>query len=476
MSIDDLYLVLLACLHVGATAVFCGRMGRTRAARAPLSPQAQPRAFIGTRRAAAPAPHPRRAATDPDLDHDHATLARSRRLARRERLLSRRRRERRRGTRHLHHRQHRRHQGRRAILHGFLVGAARGAGRASRPDRERRRLPPTLPVFVLITISPCGVTSVIPDFDRGGPPRSVPETIVRQIDSSTSPPPAAPPPSTSGSLRWCRDHGRPLRVRNLFTGGAPVLPPLARLLADPKAFTGEAHVVAYGSSEAEPIASIAVREMLAAMASVAGRPAPDGICAGRPVLQIELRIIRACDDPMCARAVGPRRMGRRARRGRRDGGERRPRPRRLLERPRVRASQQEFARAIAVWHRTGDGARLDAEGRLWLMGRCEASASSARDGCGGAARPSCARVRAAGREPCRVFRGDSIPRAGNVRCCRVEMTGGPSTAPDIERVRAALDPIRSMSCTRCVTSARRPTSRVEDRRGSVTGDGVPAGR
>jgi hypothetical protein len=193
----------------------------------------------------------------------------------------------------------------------------------------------------------------------------------------------------------------------------------------------------YGSSEAELIASIRVREMLAAMASVAGRPAPDGICAGRPVPQTELRIIRACDDPL---ELESERLAQwEVARG--EVGEVQVSGAHVLggywndpeaeRRNKIREGDR-------VWHRTGDGGWLDAEGRALADGPREAARRSRRtrvvERAGRAAR-----VRAAGREPCRVFwSARSLARA---TCGAVRRDDRPSTAPDIERVRAARDPI-----------------------------------
>jgi acyl-CoA synthetase (AMP-forming)/AMP-acid ligase II len=432
MSID-LYLVLLACLHVGATAVFVDAWaGRERLEAAVAA--AQPRAFIGTRRAqllrltrgalrripisititrrwldlagspAASASSPAAVANDDVALVTFTTGSTGAIKAA-------------------------------ARSHGFLWAQHEVLAEHLGLTESDVDLP-TLPVFVLNDLA-CGVTSVIPDFDPRRPAEIRPETIVRQIESEHVTTTSGSPAFYQRLLRWCRDHGRPLRVRNLFTGGAPVLPPLARLLADPKAFTGEAHVV-YGSSEAEPIASIAVREMLAAMASVAGRPAPDGICAGRPVPQIELRIIRACDDPI---ALGPSGLAEWVV-ARGEVGEV------VVSGAHVLAGywndpeserRNKIREGDRLWHRTGDGAWLDAEGRLWLMGRVKQRLE--REGRVWWSGPAELRACELPGVSHAAYFGALDPSRGQRAVLCVEMTGGPSTAPDIERVRAALDPI-----------------------------------
>jgi acyl-CoA synthetase (AMP-forming)/AMP-acid ligase II len=201
-------------------------------------------------------------------------------------------------------------------------------------------------------------------------------------------------------------------VRALFTGGAPVPPALARLLADGSVVAGIAHVV-YGSTEAEPIASIEAREMLRAMAgdvappaggvaaaAEGGRPVPTdgtaaegarasptggpfaggsaaegarpsptgGICAGFPVPQIALRLIRPFDGPVELAAGGWRDWEVAAG----ETGEV------VVSGPHVLTGywndpaadrENKIREGGRVWHRTGDAARLDSRGRLWLMGR-----------------------------------------------------------------------------------------------------------
>ncbi len=130
-------------------------------------------------------------------------------------------------------------------------------------------------------------------------------------------------------------------VRALFVGGAPVD---ARLLERLRAILplGETYV-AYGSSEAEPIAALPAAEFLADAASLTaiGR----GYCVGACVASTGLRVDATTDGtlfpspaPVPAPAVGEI----------------------IVAGPHVNA---------AGWHRTGDTGYVDARGRLWLLGR-----------------------------------------------------------------------------------------------------------
>lgn len=216
---------------------------------------------------------------------------------------------------------------------------------------------PTLPVFVLSNLA-LGVPSVIPDADPRRPadidPRRVHRQMVREHVTTSSGSPAF----YERLAAWCERTGETLPLRALFTGGAPVLPPLARRLQ--AVVRGTAHVV-YGSTEAEPIAGITADEMVALHGSA------DGVCVGRPVPEIRLRLVRPHDGPITLSHAGW---------GEWDVGNEAGEIvvtgahvlRGYVGDPDA-DRRNKIADGATVWHRTGDAARLDAEGRLWLLGR-----------------------------------------------------------------------------------------------------------
>ncbi len=227
---------------------------------------------------------------------------------------------------------------------------------------------PSLPVFVLNNLAG-GVTSVLPDFDPRRPDRIDPERIVAQMEAERVTTTSGSPAFFEHLAHWSRAHGRKIPVRALFTGGAPVLPTLARELAETVA--GEAHIV-YGSTEAEPIAGIEARAMLEAMAD----GSREGLCVGVPVPEIELRLIRPHDGPVALDARGWEPWDLAARGSRTAdaeavgeivvagshvlGG--------YLDDPEGDRANK-IDDGIRRWHRTGDAAWRDEHGRLWLMGR-----------------------------------------------------------------------------------------------------------
>ena len=216
-----------------------------------------------------------------------------------------------------------------------------------------------LPVFALSNFA-VGCTTVIPEFDPRRPAEIDPQVIHRQMLAEAVTTTTGSPAFFENLATWCRDTGQRLHVRALHTGGAPVLPPLARLLTS--TVTGEVHVV-YGSTEAEPIAGIEARAMLGAMEEEG-----EGLCVGMPVQSIRLKIVRPWDSPIELGRGGwepwELALG--------HVGEIVVTGNHVLP---GYAGDLEAERANKVrdgdqlWHRTGDAGRLDAQGRLWLMGR-----------------------------------------------------------------------------------------------------------
>jgi acyl-CoA synthetase (AMP-forming)/AMP-acid ligase II len=217
---------------------------------------------------------------------------------------------------------------------------------------------PALPIFVLHNLA-LGVTSVLPDGDPRRPQRLDPAALYRQIQREGVTTVSAAPAFCARLAEWCAATGRRLPLSCLRTGGAPVLPPLARLLRE--TVDGAVRVV-YGSTEAEPIAAIEAEELLAAAADGEGLP------LGRPVAGLDCRVLRPCDGPI---ALGPAGW---------DEWEVAPGEagELVVSGPQVLAGYLDDPEADRrhkirdggrAWHRTGDAVRFDREGRLRLMGR-----------------------------------------------------------------------------------------------------------
>jgi acyl-CoA synthetase (AMP-forming)/AMP-acid ligase II len=224
----------------------------------------------------------------------------------------------------------------------------------------------TLPVFVLANLA-AGMTTVLADADLKAPAQIDPGPVVEQIQ-------AEQPTRTTASPAFFErllDAGDAVldQFDRLYTGGAPVFPDLLDRM---RAAAPSAELVAvYGSTEAEPIAHVAEDEIQPAdhEQMVTG----GGLLAGRPVDAVELRILPdrwgTPIDPLSRAELEEKALPPNA------PGEI------MVTGPHVVPgyldgrgdAQNKFEVDGTRWHRTGDAGRLDAEGRLWLLGRCDAT-------------------------------------------------------------------------------------------------------
>ena len=153
----------------------------------------------------------------------------------------------------------------------------------------------TFPLFALFAPA-LGMTSIVPEMDPTRPARVNPDKLFQAIDDFG-------PTNLFGSPALLRRVGpagaaRGLKIptlRRVVTAGAPasarVLGEFARLLEPPaEIFTP------YGATEALPSRQLAAREILEETRFQTDRGA--GVCVGRPVEGIEVRIIRIDDEPI----------------------------------------------------------------------------------------------------------------------------------------------------------------------------------
>jgi acyl-CoA synthetase (AMP-forming)/AMP-acid ligase II len=218
------------------------------------------------------------------------------------------------------------------------------------------------PLFALFDHA-LGMTSVFPDLDPSRPGTCDPARVVAVLDGARATFTFGSPAIWERVLGYLESSDRRLAHLSCLTlAGAPVAPALALALRERLGPGAEVHVP-YGATESLPVASIDG----AALAAVRGRiEGGAGACLGRPAPGVRVALIRIQDDPIASfapelcvasGAVGEICVQSAAT------------TRAYAEDPAATALAKVRDASGALWHRMGDLGRVDAEGRLWFMGR-----------------------------------------------------------------------------------------------------------
>ena len=151
------------------------------------------------------------------------------------------------------------------------------------------------PLFALFDPA-LGMTAVIPDMDPTKPARVNPERIIEAIANQGVTNMFASPALLNRVGRYGRQKGIKLpSLKRVISAGAPVsadnIERFSALLND----DAEIHTP-YGATEAVPIISIKSREILTETRQLSEKGY--GICIGRPINDIDVRIIQISDDPI----------------------------------------------------------------------------------------------------------------------------------------------------------------------------------
>lgn len=257
--------------------------------------------------------------------------------------------------------------------HGFLLAQHRVLERSLELCPGGRDLT-TLPVFVLANLA-SGVTSVLPDADLRSLGKIDPKPVIEQIRRHAVTTTAASPALMSRILGECENRGTQIpELKRIYLGGAPVFPALLRKA---KVFCPNARVTAvYGSTEAEPMAEIVLHDITEQ--DFQAMPEGGGLLAGRPVSEISLQVIPDRWGKPIAAISGEELLRLSLSPG--EPGEI------VVSGPHVLHGylngegdeETKFEVEGTRWHRTGDLGYMDAEGRLWLLGRCSAKISDSR--------------------------------------------------------------------------------------------------
>ena len=222
---------------------------------------------------------------------------------------------------------------------------------------------PCFPLFALFSVA-MGVTAVIPAMDFTRPAQADPELIAEAIKNHGVTYSFGSPALWRPVSAWCAKHEVTLpSLRKVLMAGAPVPASVHECLLRQVLGAGAETHTPYGATEALPVCSFTGTEVLADTA--AGTRSGAGICVGRPVPGVTLRIIRITDDAISewdeSRCLKPGEVGEIVVKG-------------PIVTPAYFGLPEATARAKIkegddIWHRMGDAGYLDDRGRVWFCGR-----------------------------------------------------------------------------------------------------------
>ncbi|MEG8180306.1 AMP-binding protein [Nocardia terpenica] len=239
-------------------------------------------------------------------------------------------------------------------------------------DAARDQVPPgtsliTLPLVGILDLllgSRCVLPPLIPSKVGSTDPAHVADAITRFGVRTMFASPAVLVPL----LRYLRSTRSNLpTLHSIYSGGAPVpdwcIAGLREALnEDVRIFAG------YGSTEALPMSTIESRELFDGLVERAHRG--DGTCIGRPAEQVRARIVAVTDDPLPTWSDVQAREGElRATRGIGELVVSGPNVSTRYYWPESANAAGKIADGDTVWHRTGDLAWIDEQGRIWFCGR-----------------------------------------------------------------------------------------------------------
>ncbi len=247
----------------------------------------------------------------------------------------------------------------------FLIAQHHALERIMQPKPGQVSLS-LLPAFVLTHLA-SGITSLIPRaqlLKSSISAASVAKLLAKYQPSTVISSPAL----FSAIVDLCEKCRERLPVKeSIFLGGGPVFPEFLKRI-NRLAPELELNLV-YGSSEAEPIAHLSYRDV--SEADFFAMQNGSGLLAGKPVPEIECRIIRdTWGTPLSNLSEGDLD---RLSTAKQTTGEL------LVSGPHVLTgygngrgdTETKVRTSNRIWHRTGDACSFDDAGRLWLLGRCD---------------------------------------------------------------------------------------------------------
>ncbi len=237
---------------------------------------------------------------------------------------------------------------------------------------------PLLPIFALFNPA-LGMTTIVPEIDPRRPAAVDPAKIVQAIRQENVTNSFGSPTLWRKIADHCLARNLTLpSLRRVLCAGAPVPAQLwsasRQLLPN-----GQLHSP-YGATESLPISTISSAEILTlaldpSKCHLIGDTSPVGACVGRPLAEIDVRIIAITDAPIAtladARELPRGQIGEIIARGPVVTREydNNPKATQVAKLQTPDSELQTGGASAAVFHRLGDCGYLDADNRLWFCGR-----------------------------------------------------------------------------------------------------------
>jgi olefin beta-lactone synthetase len=220
-------------------------------------------------------------------------------------------------------------------------------------------------LYIFALFNPAlGVTTIIPDMDPTKSAEVNPAYVVEAIQTYGVTNAFGSPTIWKRVAPYCQAHGLRLpSLKRVLMAGAPTPPDLIeRMIEDILSEDADVNTP-FGATEAMPLTTMSGREILAETAALT--QAGKGMCVGRPITGLTVRIIEITDGPIAdwdADRVLPRgEIGEIVVKG----------PvvtRAYVNRPDANTAAK-IKEGTQIWHRMGDLGYLDERGRIWFCGR-----------------------------------------------------------------------------------------------------------
>ncbi len=221
---------------------------------------------------------------------------------------------------------------------------------------------PTFPLFALFDPA-LGMTAVIPDMDPVRPAHANPVKIIEAIvDHGVTNMFASPALLNRVGLFGVEQKLRLPSLRRVISAGAPVSPAIIETFNH--MLTGDTQIhTPYGATEAMPVSSIGSADILTSTRKMTAKGS--GICVGKPVDGISVRIIQTNDLPInkwhANLTLPSGQIGEIVVKGN------------LVTQKYYNNQAADALSKIrdkdSQWHRMGDLGWLDSQGRIWFCGR-----------------------------------------------------------------------------------------------------------